>query len=218
MRLLLEAVREECPDAFCELHYIVEHVREAHEDEMSLPWPQNATVGVTILELALEWASEHNLASTLIALTVGHTLEYWLKDPEAEEEQRIGPAPIIRVEPMMPDPPRPYKPWRETRQEYLHELTGGGKYLDQVEEEWCDAAKAQGWQVHKTPEKRSRGGGPTLHFRWLAQYQVLGNNLEEIGQAYLDEDQTLTRKPVEDGAIRKAIQTTAVLVGITLRK
>lgn len=69
----------------------------------------------------------------------------------------------------------------------------------------------------KPPVKRNRSGSPLLHFEWLAMYQVKGMDYEEIAQAYTDADPSGERAITTD-AVRKAVEETAKLVGLQLRK
>lgn len=64
----------------------------------------------------------------------------------------------------------------------------------------------------KTPEKRN-----PEHFKWLVDYLLYEKNFEDIAQAYADSDLEGNRDVGTD-AVRKAIFTTAELVGIDLRK
>lgn len=69
----------------------------------------------------------------------------------------------------------------------------------------------------KPPAKRNRSGSPVLHVAWLIMRLVKGMGYEAIAQAYTDTDPTGERVITTD-AVRKAVQETAKLVGLQLRK
>lgn len=83
-------------------------------------------------------------------------------------------------------------------------------YLDKHFEDKSNQCLNIGYR--KTPEKRN-----PLHFKWLVDYLFHEKDFDAIAQAYADSDPE-GNKDVGTDAVRKAIVSTAELVGINLRK
>ena len=77
----------------------------------------------------------------------------------------------------------------------------------EIDRQLDEAKKAcQDAGLKPTPKKKN---DPSLHFRWLARFQVLGEGYSDIGKS---EEPCVDRRSVD-----QAIKKTAALIGLTLR-
>lgn len=188
------------------------------------------------LRAALEaWTDRFNLRAEWLLDTALATLHAWSVDakaarqlrwawrvptwwnPLAEEERRItvpaGDGVVVVVA---------WDPVVETADDLRRRLQPVRRLLSEralaVEARFRDVlADLEARGFVKPSVKRARSGSATLHFGWLVAYQVKGMGYEAIAQAYTDADPSGERVITTD-AVRKAIEATAKLVGLPLRK
>lgn len=104
-----------------------------------------------------------------------------------------------------------WNPILETREKAKTRiLSSFSKALTKHLDEKCELCEAIGFL--KTPEKRN-----PEHFKWLALHLIRGLDYEAIAQEYTNSDPEGNRAIGTD-AVRKAILSTAALIGLELQK
>lgn len=177
-----------------------------------------------------DWANRYHLIEPWLLDSMTRNLVGWSQIPRcAENREWLYPGSAILVgdgrfgasgiglpevktdfRAFKPDVPAP-NPLAQTRQDYLD------KVLHIAEEAWNKAVQeveAVGGQPAVI--KRNRGGGSLLHFEWLALYQVMGVGYADIADLYSSEAPSGDRV-IDIDTVRKAVISTARLVGTTLR-
>ena len=156
---------------------------------------------IALLQGVRAWVDQHHLNSPVLAMTVGATIEAWLKNPE---ETRVAPAKILRIQQPVPEPPV-YRPESMTRASYIAAIR---EYMPVAEAAWRASTEAAGEHLVEVRVPRARDAAdPFRHYRWLAQYQE-GSARDVIAKKF----------GVERNAVRDAIKVLADEVGLVLRE
>lgn len=174
----------------------------------------------------LAWAERFHLADEWVldaALDTLHRWTQWRKAAEVLEWAYIGGswwAPVSDEEQQLIFRHAGWDPTSETWESFESRLRADVEWwLEKVRMEYRPRLLAlceeRGWRP--TPIKRNRSGSPLLHFEWLVRYQVQEWGYARIAQAYTDADPQ-GDKVIGEDAVRKAVKSTADLLGLTLRK
>lgn len=178
------------------------------------------------LGLASEWIKEFHLnfeegPRTIFEWEAIETLDDWSDDPSKLDALRWymdpyasrDPLPLKNWEVVF----RLYGGWRAISESWKHFQTRAiKKYSEWLTREYRPRIEKAMIELGHTPiqRKRGRSGPQDLHFQWLALYQCNGMSFEAIIKEYSPP----RGKQLDESTIRKAVQNTAKLVGLRLRK
>lgn len=196
---LIAVFLEEFPQAGEELRVLAATVRDLWQDEdHTAIAPPSASA---LLQGVKAWLDRHHLSSSVLFLTIGATVEAWMKNPE---ETRIAPAGVIRMQQPVPEPPI-YRPESMTREQYIAAIR---EYMPVAEAAWHASAAAAGEELVRVRAPRARDpADPFRHYRWLARYQE-GTPRARIAKDF----------DVEPNAVRDAIAQLAEALKLKLRE
>jgi hypothetical protein len=173
------------------------------------------------------WSGKYHLGDLWILENAVLTLSAWYQRPELADQRiwyYIGSkamgtenyldladlaliaGPLRAVESLSPQPPR-YNPAFQTKEGFKEAVR---QYMNQVEGIYMDHGFV------KSKHLRDRGGGRSVHFDWLAEYQVSLMSYEDIAQDYMDYDPAAKRS-ITPEAVQKLVEPLAMSIGLTLR-